>query len=280
MADAHLELPGLSVSGVDVDAQIAKFDLQLTLSEGYAQDGSPDGFRAEFTYATDLFDAVTVEGFAERFVRILEAVVADPSRRVGDIDLLGADERVAVLERWNDTSRPVPDGTLLDRFDSQVLSNPDAIAVVFEDESLTYAQFDVRVNRLARYLISRGVGPETTVGLAVRRSLDLLVGMYAIVRAGGAYVPIDPDHPADRIRHVLDIAAPVCVVTTARDGFEVPSGADVAAVVIDRLDLAGVSAGPVSDAERSAPLRPDNTAYVIFTSGSTGRPKGVAVSHG
>ncbi|MFZ3395781.1 condensation domain-containing protein, partial [Rhodococcus sp. 7Tela_A2] len=164
MADAHLELPGLSVSGVDFDAQIAKFDLQLTLSEGFAEDGSPDGFRAEFTYATELFDASTVETFADRFVRILEAVVADPALRVGDIDLLGADERIAVLERWNDTSHPVPESTLLDRFDAQVLSNPDAIAVVFEDESLTYAQFDARVNRLARYLISRGVGPETTVG--------------------------------------------------------------------------------------------------------------------
>ncbi|MFD3813435.1 condensation domain-containing protein, partial [Rhodococcus sp. NPDC058639] len=131
MADAHLELPGLSVSGVDFDAQIAKFDLQLTLSEGFAE----DGFRAEFTYATDLFDAVTVEGFAERFVRILEAVVADPALRVGDIDLLGADERSAVLERWNDTSHPVPEGTLLDRFDAQVAASPDAVAVVFEGES-------------------------------------------------------------------------------------------------------------------------------------------------
>ncbi|MFD6884848.1 amino acid adenylation domain-containing protein, partial [Rhodococcus sp. NPDC060084] len=139
---------------------------------------------------------------------------------------------------------------------------------------------DARVNRLARYLISRGVGPETTVGLAVRRSLDLLVGMYAIVRAGGAYVPIDPDHPADRIRHVLDIADPVCLVTTARDGFEVPSGVDVEAIEIDRLDLEGFSAERIGDDERRSVLRPDNTAYVIFTSGSTGRPKGVAVSHG
>ncbi|MFD6884797.1 amino acid adenylation domain-containing protein, partial [Rhodococcus sp. NPDC060084] len=279
MTAAELELPGLSVSGVDFDAQIAKFDLQLTLSEGFAEDGSPDGFRADFTYATDLFDAATVEGFAERFVRILEAVVADPSCRVGDIDLLGADERVTVLERWNDTSHPVPESTLLDRFDAQVAASPDAVAVVFEDESLTYAQFDARVNQLARYLISRGVGPETTVGLAVRRSLDLLVGMYAIVRAGGAYVPIDPDHPADRIRHVLDIAGPVCVVTTARDGFEVASGVDVETMEIDRLDLAGVSAERIGDEERRDALRPDNTAYAIFTSGSTGKPKGVAVTH-
>ncbi|WP_346765427.1 amino acid adenylation domain-containing protein [Rhodococcus sp. 105337] len=279
MAAAELELPGLSVSGVDFDAQIAKFDLQVTVTDLAGADEQSQGFGIEFTYATELFDASTVEGFAERFVRILEAVVADPSCRVGDIDLLGADERVRVLERWNDTARPVPESTLLDRFDAQVAASPDAVAVVFEGESLTYAQFDARVNRLARYLISRGVGPEATVGLAVRRSLDLLVGMYAIVRAGGGYVPIDPDHPADRIRHVLDIADPVCLVTTARDGFEVPSGVDVETMEIDRLDLAGVSAERIGDEERRDALRPDNTAYAIFTSGSTGKPKGVAVTH-
>src|SRR5690606_26318724 len=116
-------------------------------------------------------------------------------------------------------------------------------------------------------------------GLAVRRSTELLVGMYAIVRAGGAWVPIDPDHPADRIRHILDTADPVCIVTTARDEFEIPSGIAVDAVEIDRLDLADVPATPIRDEDRLSPLRPDNTAYAIFTSGSTGRPKGVAVTH-
>ncbi|NMD94284.1 amino acid adenylation domain-containing protein, partial [Rhodococcus sp. BL-253-APC-6A1W] len=274
---AHVELRGLTLDLLEINTAVAKFDLQLTLSEGFAEDGSPDGLRAEFTYATELFDASTVEGFAERFVRILEAVVADPARRVGDIDLLGADERVRVLERWNDTSHPVPESTLLDRFDAQVAASPDAVAVVFEGESLTYAQFDARVNQLARYLISRGVGPETTVGLAVRRSLDLLVGMYAIVRAGGGYVPLDPDQPVERNGFIVESAAPVLVVSTSRDGFDVPVSVPV--VSIDTVDLSGVAAGPVSDAERTAPLRADNTAYVIFTSGSTGRPKGVAVSH-
>ncbi|MFD6884854.1 condensation domain-containing protein, partial [Rhodococcus sp. NPDC060084] len=122
MAAAELELPGLSVSGVDFDAQIAKFDLQVTVSDLAGSGEQSQGFGVEFTYATELFDAATVEGFAERFVRILESVVSDPSLRVGDIDLLGADERSAVLERWNDTARPVPDGTLLDRFDAQVAS--------------------------------------------------------------------------------------------------------------------------------------------------------------
>ncbi len=177
-----------------------------------------------------------------------------------------------MLERWNDTSRPVPESTLLDRFDAQVAASPDAVAVVFEGESLTYGEFDARVNRLARYLISRGVGPETTVGLAMRRSLDLLVGMYAIVRAGGAYVPIDPDHPAERNGFIVESASPVLVVSTSRDGFDVPVSVPV--VSIDTLDLADVSAGPVSDAERIAPLRPDEYGVCDFHVGVDGAAEG------
>ncbi len=134
-----------------------------------------------------------------------------------------------------------------------------------------------RVNRLARHLIGLGVGPDTRVGLSMRRSFDLLVGMYAVVKAGGAYVPLDPDHPADRIAYVLDIAEPVAVVTTARDRVDLP--ASVPVVLVDTLDLAAVSADPVRDDERLGSLTADDLAYVIFTSGSTGRPKGVAVEH-
>src|SRR5207244_1217995 len=141
-------------------------------------------------------------------------------------------------------------------------------------ESLSYAEFDARVNRLARYLIGLGVGPESLVALGMRRSIDLLVGMYAEVQAGGAYVPLGPVRRADRIDYIVDVAAPVCVLTTSRDGF---STASAAVVEIDSLDLAGLSAAPVTDADRTASLSPDNAAYVIFTSGSTGRPKGVAV---
>ncbi|MGN0125133.1 MAG: non-ribosomal peptide synthase/polyketide synthase [Rhodococcus sp. (in: high G+C Gram-positive bacteria)] len=275
---AHVELRGLTLDVLDIDTAVARFDLQLTLTEDFAEDGTPNGLGAAFTYATDLFDHSTVRGFADRFVRILEAVVREPEVVVGDIDLLDAGERLAVLESWNDTAHELEPATLVDLFDARVATDPDAVAVAFEGEQLTYADFDARVNRLARHLISQGVGPESTVGLAVRRSLDLLVGMYAIVKAGGAYVPLDPDQPADRNAYILDTAAPVAVLTTTRDAFE--STAAVRTIEIDTLDVSDLPSGPITDADRIATLTPTNTAYVIFTSGSTGRPKGVAVPHG
>ncbi|MDN3461149.1 amino acid adenylation domain-containing protein, partial [Rhodococcus sp. APC 3903] len=160
---------------------------------------------------------------------------------------------------------------------AQVAASPDAVAVVFEGQSLSYAEFGSRVNRLARYLVSVGVGPESLVALAMRRSVDLVVGMYAVVAAGGAYVPLDPDHPVERNGHILGTAAPVCVLSTAGDGVVLPGEFDV--VLIDELDVSGFSDAPVLDVDRVAPLRGSNAAYVIFTSGSTGKPKGVAVSH-
>ncbi|MGN5235876.1 non-ribosomal peptide synthase/polyketide synthase [Rhodococcus sp. SJ-3] len=274
---SRIDLRGLTLDVVDIDSAVAKFDLQLTLTEAFDGDGTPNGLGAAFTYATDLFDAATARGFADRFVRVLEAVVADPTARVGDIDLLDGDERSLVLERWNDTACEVESSsTLVDLFEAQVRRTPGAVALEFEGRSLTFAEFDSRVNRVARYLISVGVGPESTVGLAVRRSLDLLVGMYAIVKAGGAYVPLDPDQPADRNGYILDTAAPVVVLTTSRDAF---ADDRVLSVELDGLDVSEFSDAGVTDAERSAPLRSSNAAYVLFTSGSTGRPKGVAISH-
>ncbi|MCT7294361.1 amino acid adenylation domain-containing protein, partial [Rhodococcus sp. PAE-6] len=271
-----LELPGLTVSALDVDVALAKFDLQVTVSD----DATAEGYLVELTYATDLFDARTMESFAERLTRILIAVVTEPALPVGDVALLDDAERTDVLATWNATEHALGDaGTLVDLFAEQVRRSPDAVAVEFEGETLTYGEFSERVNRLARHLISLGVRPETSVGLAMRRSLDLLVGMYAVVTAGGAYVPIDPNQPEDRNGYILDTAAPVVVLSTERDGFSVPATASVPSLAIDGLDLSATPAGPVTDADRLAPLRPSNTAYSIFTSGSTGRPKGVAVAH-
>ncbi|MVU79076.1 amino acid adenylation domain-containing protein [Nocardia sp. ET3-3] len=271
----RVELPGLSVESVETGGAIAKFDLQLSLLP-QADEGKPAGMNAVFTYATDLFDQPTVEGFAQRLVRLLSAVAEDPSTPLGDIELLGADERARMLLGWNDTRHPVGAEALLDGYRRAVEAFPDAVAVHYEGVELTYREFDERVNRLARLLIDRGVGPESLVGLAIRRSPDLVVGMYAVLTAGGAYVPLDPDHPVERNRYVVDIARPVCLLTTSRDGFEL---AAPGVVLLDELDVSGYSDAPVTDADRLAPLRPEHTAYVIFTSGSTGRPKGVAVSH-
>ncbi|MDV6248231.1 AMP-binding protein, partial [Rhodococcus opacus] len=167
--------------------------------------------------------------------------------------------------------------TLADLLDAQVGRTPDAAAVVCGAVVLSYGEFGARVNRLARFLIGAGVGPESSVGVAVRRSVEMLVGMYAVVKAGGAYVPIDPDQPAERVGFVVATADPVLVLTTSGDGVVVPAGVRV--VELDTLDVSGFSAGVVGDGERLSRLRPAHPVYVIFTSGSTGRPKGVAVPH-
>ncbi|MEC3919457.1 non-ribosomal peptide synthase/polyketide synthase [Nocardia sp. CDC160] len=274
-AHTGLELEGLSASRIDLDPGIAKFDLQLSLTE----DAAAGGLDAVFTYATDLFDESTIATFARRLDRVLDAVTADPERPVGDIDLLTDDERERVLRTWNATAvdLDVPVKTLVALFDARALACPDAPAVEFEGTTLSYGEFADRVNQLARKLVESGVGPEARVALAIRRSTELLVGMYAILAAGGAYVPVDPDQPELRTDYVLDAAEPVLVLTTERDGFT--TARDIPVLAIDTLDLDGYAAAALTDADRRAPLRDSNTCYVLFTSGSTGRPKGVALSH-
>ncbi|MET0796002.1 MAG: AMP-binding protein, partial [Rhodococcus sp. (in: high G+C Gram-positive bacteria)] len=228
----------------------------------------------DVTYATDLFDESTVVTLGERLIKVLESVADNLSTVVGDIELLDDVEYKRVLDDWNDTDHDVDRSQTLASLGRSVES--DGTALVFGDESVSYGEFDARVARLARYLVDRGVGPETTVAIAARRSVELLVGIHAIVAAGGAYVPIDPDQPAERIAHILRTAAPVCVLSTSRDSVDA-DGLDV--IDIDVLDLSGFSDAPITDADRIGALAPTNTAYVIFTSGSTGQPKGVAVTH-
>ncbi len=282
VARTALELPGLTVAGVDADLDVSQFDLHLIVGDGYEESGAAAGIGGFLTYATDLFDRETVEGFAERFSRVLAAVVADSTVPVGDIDILADTERTDVLTTWNDTGHPVEQaatlGSLLRR---TVAATPGAVALVAdlpggERAELSYAELGARVNRLARYLISAGVGPECRVALAFRRSVDLVVAMYAVAEAGGAYVPVDPDQAAERTDYILSVAAPVCVLSDAASDFDT----DVAPVVrLEDLELTTIASVPLTDAERVVALRPEHTAYVIFTSGSTGRPKGVAVSH-
>ncbi|WP_432278217.1 amino acid adenylation domain-containing protein, partial [Nocardia carnea] len=298
-----LELPGLTVSGVDIDTEISQFDLNLILGDAYDETGAPQGVSGYITYATALFDRATVQGFVDRFIRLLGEIVADAAVPVGDLEILAPAERGRVLTEWNATEHAVPERLLLDGFERAVAAHPDRPAVSFAGAELTYAEFSARVNRLARYLITQGVGPESLVGLLASRSLDLVVGMYAVVAAGGAYVPLDPSHPAERIGYILDTAAPVCLLSTTADAQAVGVGpaagagssgvsgdsavagdsvgalAGVPVLALDTLDTSGFAAAPVTDADRLAPVRPSNTAYVIFTSGSTGRPKGVAVPH-
>ncbi|WP_153349207.1 non-ribosomal peptide synthetase, partial [Nocardia aurantia] len=267
-----LELPGLSVAPVELPVDTTKFDLQLVLSEP-APGTDATGMLAEFVYSTDLFDAATVAALARRLIRLLAAVVADPAAPVGDVDLLDAGERRTLLTDRNATARdltPALPGsavpTLVSLFEAQVARSPQTLAVTFEGTSLSYAEFAGRVRRLARWLIGQGVGPESLVALGMRRSLDLVVGMYAVSAAGGAYVPLDPDHPAERIRYILDTARPVCVLTSGTGLFGDPAdGDDLATPVTPTAAVSG-------SATRTTPLDESTDPSDVVDSPAAGRP--------
>ncbi|MFC6082726.1 non-ribosomal peptide synthetase [Sphaerisporangium aureirubrum] len=275
-AEGGWDLPGLSVEPVRADdAVAARFDLSVTLGEHRDAGGAPDGIGGTIEYATDLFDEATALSLSARLVRVLEQVGADPAVRVGGLDLLDAAERQAVLTESNGEVTPLPVRTLPELFRRQVDRTPDAVAVTAPGVSLTYAQADGLANRVAHWLIGRGVGPDDRVGVVMDRSADLLVVLLGIVKAGAAYVPVDPGYPADRIAFMLADAAPALVVCGRATAGVLPHGVEG---VVWEDSVTEMALCPPSPPERVA-LRPGHLAYVMYTSGSTGTPKGVAVTH-
>ncbi|MGW4341019.1 non-ribosomal peptide synthetase, partial [Rhodococcus koreensis] len=277
----HLELPDVTVTVAEDAPPVAKFDLQLTLREH--PDAADPGLSAAFTYATDIFDRATVEGVAARFLRLLEAVTANPGRPVGDVDLLDATERAALTTGGNAPALPAEPGedTLADRFTRSVRHFPDESALTYADETLTYAALGARVYRLARHLVELGAAPDTVVAVALPHSIDLGVALLAAQQAGAGYLALDVGHPADRLDATMSDAAPVCLVSCA--DYAARLRRDLPTVLVDDADtrarLNDLSPEPITDSERRAGLTPDAVAYVVYTSGSTGRPKGVAVTH-
>ncbi|MEV6062150.1 amino acid adenylation domain-containing protein [Nocardia asteroides] len=275
LARTDLALPGLSVSGADFDVPLAKFDLQVELAERIGADGAPQGMTASFVYATDLFEHATVADFADRWTRVLAAVVAEPAAPVGDIDVLAPGERELVLREGESAGIAVPEVTLADLICAQATQRPDAIAVRAGERALTFGDLLGRASALARALIAQGAGPETLVAVAVPRTEDLPVALFAVLLSGAGYLPIDSGYPVQRLEYVLADAKPAVLLTTSDERHYVP--ADLPVVLVD-AEL-GYPAGPLRPGERRAPVRPDHLAYVIYTSGSTGLPKGVGVSH-
>ncbi|HEX8936194.1 MAG TPA: amino acid adenylation domain-containing protein, partial [Pseudonocardiaceae bacterium] len=269
------DLIGLDVSGVDLPVTTTKFDIAVEFHDG------ADQLVGAVQYNTDLFDAATIERMVGHLLVLLEGVAADPGRLVGQLPLLTAGERDLLLAGWNDTDRLVSAVVLPELFAAQVARTPDAVAVVCGAEQLSYRELDERSNRLARWLIGRGVGPEQFVGLALERSVGLIVALLGVAKAGSAYLPIDPNYPPARIEFMCADADPVMVLVTGKTSEVLPG--DVTRVILDDPDIvaqiAGYSDAGVTDADRVARLHLLHPAYLIYTSGSTGRPKAVVVTH-
>ena len=284
--DRPLELPGLELSGLAMSGEVSKYDLTLNAIEVGSR------LACRLVYSSALFESSTVERILGHLHALLEGVLEEPDRPVGSLDLFTSEERRTLLVDWNRPAVEHPtEGYLPQMFEAQVDAGPGRVAVEFDERPgeeparLTYAELDERANRLARHLRALGVGPETRVGVCLERSLDLPVALLAVLKAGAAYLPLDPTLPEDRLRYLVEDAAAPVVVSARRfverlgeAGQGTAEGAGPRLVLLD--DEAEAAAIAAESPERLLPAAlSEHPAYVIYTSGSTGQPKGVAISH-
>ncbi|HEX7243606.1 MAG TPA: amino acid adenylation domain-containing protein, partial [Longimicrobiaceae bacterium] len=262
----EVEMETLAAGG----GEIAKFDLTLGLVE------DEWGVRGSLSYRAELWDRATMERMAEHFARLLEGAVRSPSVPVGELPLLGVEERARVVEGWNATDVAFPAAAVpLHRLvEAQAARTPEAVAVVFEEEALTYGELDARAGRLAVRLRGLGVGAETRVAVCAERSTELVVALLGVLKAGAAYVPVDPEYPAERVAYMLDDSAAPVLLTQGRLCGRLPEFAG---------EVVLLDGGEVGAAEPTSTALPaesaETLAYVIYTSGSTGRPKGAMNTH-
>ncbi|MFY0563639.1 amino acid adenylation domain-containing protein [Archangium lansingense] len=267
---SELRLPGLTLHTLPIESVSSKYDLELYLSE------APDGLRGSFVYNTDLFERTTVERLASHLQVLVEALTTQPDAPVSALPLLTATERRQVLVEWNGARASYPADALIHTLiEAQTRHTPEAVALRFEDSSLTYRELDARANQLAHHLRGLGVGPEVRVGVCLERSLELVVALLGTLKAGGAYVPLDPTFPPERLSWMFEDSRPAVLLVQERLLPALPANAARVVCVDSGWDeVARHSVQP------PAPLAtPDNLAYVIFTSGSTGRPKGAMNTH-
>ncbi|WP_245208992.1 amino acid adenylation domain-containing protein, partial [Ralstonia solanacearum] len=264
----NLELPGLTIEGVEAGQAAAKFDLTLELRE------TAEGIAGSLDYATALFDRATIERYVGYLQQLLKSMTVDDSQEVGRIALLGEEERARLLEAWNETEAAYPQAsTIHGLFEAQVRRTPEAIAVEYEGQRVSYAELNARANRVAHALIGLGVGPDARVGLCAERSVELVTGLLGILKAGGGYVPLDPSYPSERLAYMLEDSAPVAVLAQPN------TLAQLGAMSVPVLDLESALEGEAEHDPQVEGLEPHHLAYVIYTSGSTGQPKGVMNAH-
>ncbi|MCK9818553.1 condensation domain-containing protein, partial [Pseudomonas sp. MAFF 302046] len=260
-------LSGLHIEGLPGGNHTAQFDLTLDIVE------SAGGFGVSLNYATDLFDASTIERMAGHWLNLLKAVVATPEQRVGELPLLDVAERGEILHDWNPQQAEYPSNRCIhERITEQAERSPEAIALNYGSEHLTYEQLNSRANQLAHRLIELGVGPEARVGLATERSLEMIVGLLAILKAGGAYVPLDPEYPEDRLSYMMQDSGIALLLTQSHLQERLP-------VFAGQTLLLGQDLSAYSTANPAVQVDPANLAYIIYTSGSTGMPKGTLLPH-
>ncbi|MGB7440981.1 MAG: amino acid adenylation domain-containing protein, partial [Coleofasciculaceae cyanobacterium] len=262
-----LELPNLSCQPLIVDSGVAKFDLTMFIEDG------PQGLTGTLEYNTDLFQAETINRMLGHFQTLLTSIAADPEQRLSELQLLTNAEQHQLLVEWNNTQADYPKEVCIHQlFEEQVQNTPDAVAVVFENQQLTYEQLNQQANQLAHHLQNLGVKPEVLVGICLERSLEMVIGLLAILKAGGAYVPLDPAYPQERLALMLSDSQASVLLTQQK--------------LLDRLpDYQGQilcidTNWPVTSQNNPpSTTKPNNLAYVIYTSGSTGKPKGVQIPH-
>ncbi len=264
-----LELSGIELNEIAVDTGNAKFDLTLSLKE---EKGELQGY---FEYSTELFYERTIAHWAGHYRQLLQEIVVAIDKPLSELVILPEEEKRQILYHWNDTRAEYPQDHCIHQFvEEQVKKNPNAVAVVYEDQKITYEQLNTSANQLAHYLHAEGVRPEARVGICVERSLEMIIGILAILKAGGAYVPMDPRYPKEHIAHVMEDAMPQLVLTQEKLQGLIP--VQIKRFLLDtQWDLISAQQPGAPDSTAS----PENLAYVIYTSGSTGKPKGVGVTH-
>ncbi|MFZ6028170.1 MAG: amino acid adenylation domain-containing protein [Chloroflexota bacterium] len=270
LPEQHGPSPALKLTSIPLENETSKFDMLLYVTETHA------GIEFSWEYNADLFDAATIERMLDQLQILLDGLVADPNQRVANMPLLSQAERRKILSDWNATvAAYTPDRYIHTMFEAHAVSAPDAVALKFEDQQLTYAALNARANQLAHFLQKAGIGPETLVGICMKRSPEVVIAILGVLKAGGAYLPLDPTYPKERLAFMMEDAQLPVLLTQQHLLADLPT--TQARPVC--LDAGWQELAYEPDTNPVCNLLPDHPAYIIYTSGSTGKPKGVMVTH-